>query len=244
MYIDVVYRIHHDDVPPGRQWRTRVLYNAYPPFRLNFVLDTHVFPCDKLAVKELFDQFDKTDVDISFGNRQNKQVTVMGAAALFRAGKGSHFFWKAAYNYMKSVRFADDQNGMGAALKHLKNNRFTFRWLSFNWAFASHGVLSNGVFKGSGKCYRSSVPVNGPVRFIHGNPGQCVLMNGVHHELINKQRCYFSPRNCKTSMKKEAVALNETQFEQFTSPAKAANLHWKVFNTYSPTDIFWPDRHW
>ena len=243
MYIDVVYRIHHDDVPPGTQWRTRVLYNAYPPFRLNFVLDTHVFPCDKLAVKELFDQFDKTDVDISFGNRQNKQVTVMGAAALFRAGKGSHFFWKAAYNYMKSVRFADDQNGMGAALKHLKNNRFTFRWLSFNWAFASHGVLSNGVFKGSGKCYRASLPVNGPVRFIHGSPGECILMNGVHNELINQQRCYFTIGTCLTTMNRTTVALNESQFIEYTYPAKAANLHWDEFREYSPTDIFWPDRN-
>ena len=244
LYVDVIYRIHPDDIFRGKQWKTRVLYNAYPPFRLNFVLDTHVFPCDKLAVKELFDRFNNTDVDISFGNRQNKRKTIMGAAALFRAGPQSHFFWKAAYNYMKSNSRADDQNGMSEALAHLKKNRFTFRWLSFNWAFASHGVLPNGRFKGSGKCYRSSVPVNGPVRFIHGNPGQCVLMNGVNNEHVFTQRCYFSSGRCNTNMKKEAVALSETQFKEFTYPAKAANLHWQVFNTYSPTDIFWPDRHW
>ena len=240
--MDVIYRIHHDDVPSGRQWKTRVLYNAYPPFRLNFVLDTHVFPCDKLAVKELFDRFNNSDVDISFGNRQNKRRTVMGAAALFKAGPRSHYFWKAAYQYMKSVHNADDQAGMSAALRHLKNNQFTFRWLSFNWAFASHGVLESGRFKGSGRCYRSSVTVNGPVRFIHGSPRECILMNGAQNEYIDHQRCYFTPGTCQTTMNRTAIALTESQFIEYTYPAKAANLYWEEFSRYPSRDIFWPER--
>ena len=243
--MDVVYRIHNSDIFSQNVWYTRVLYNAYPPFRLNFVLDTHVFPCDQLAVKELFDLFNATDVDISFGNRQNKRLAVMGAAALFRAGKGSHFFWKTAYHCMRTDRLIDDQNGMGAALsKYGTSGHFKFRWLSFNWAFASHGVLPNGMFKGSGKCYRTSLTVNGPVRFVHGKPEQCVVMNGVNREYVGIQRCYFAPRSCKTGMKKEGVALNLTQFKAFVYPYKEANLHWNVFKEYSPTDIFWPERQW
>ena len=66
-----------------------MLYNAYPPFRLNFVLDTHVWPCDQLAVKELFDLFDASDVDVSYGNRENR-LYPMGAGALFRDSNESH----------------------------------------------------------------------------------------------------------------------------------------------------------
>ena len=75
-YIDVIYRIHEDDVPimKGKQWYTRMLYNAYPPFRLNFVIDTHVYPCDRDSTIQLFSQFDKSQVDLSVGNRVNKRV--------------------------------------------------------------------------------------------------------------------------------------------------------------------------
>lgn len=67
------YRIHDDDMPimEGKQWYTRMLYNAYPPFRLNFVIDTHVFPCDRDSTIQLFSHFDHSQVDLSIGNRAN-----------------------------------------------------------------------------------------------------------------------------------------------------------------------------
>ena len=242
-YVDVIYYIHASDVYPGSQWYTRVLYNAYPPFRLNFVLDTHVWPCDQLAAKELFDQVDASDVDISFGNRRNSHRSVMGAAALFRSNPATYFFWRHAYLYMRKHRISDDQNGMLHVLdRYEKKHIFKFRWLSFNWAFASHGVKANGVFRGSGHCYRVSLPVNGPVRFIHGEPTECELINGPHREFINRQRCYFCPSKCATKGRKITVAFNETQLKELTSPMPAANLHWSMFAEYSRTDIFWPER--
>ena len=243
-YIDVIYRIHDDDIPPGRQWKTRVLYNAYPPFRLNFVLDTHVFPCDKLAVKELFERFNDTNVDIAMGNRMNVP-SMMGAAALFRAGKGSHFFWKAAFKHMRSRRCGDDQYGIIVSLRNYRySKQFEFQWLSFNWAFASHGVREDGIFDGAGKCYRTSLVVTGPVRFIHGTPKECVMMNGEQNEYIHQPRCYFKQGKCNTAMNGYAVAFNESQFRHFVKPYKAANLHWNRMKKYSATSLFWPERRW
>ena len=244
IYVDVIYRIHPDDIFRGKQWYTRVLYNAYPPFRLNFVLDTHVFPCDKLAVKELFDRFNNTDVDISMGNRMNSP-SMMGAAALFRAGKGSHFFWKAAYMHMRRHRCGDDQSGVINTLHNYRSSKkFKFRWLIFNWAFASHGVRGNGVFDGAGKCYRTSLVVTGPVRFIHGTPRECVMMNGAQNEYVHQARCYYKQGKCNTAMKGYAVAFSESQYKQFVKPYKAANLYWNRMRRYSSTSLFWPERRW
>lgn len=192
-------------------------------------------------MKELFERFNATDVDISFGNRQNKRLAVMGAAALFRAGKGSHFFWKTAYQFMRRFKTEDDQRCMKTTLA-VSHGGFKFRWLSFNWAFASHGVLPSGVFRGSGRCYRVSLPVNGPVRFIHGSPEQCKLINGANGEHAFKQRCYFAPSECSTTMRNFTIAFGETQLREFTSPLPSPNLYWDMFGGFSPTSLFWPDR--
>ena len=242
--VDVIYKVHPLDDFPGRQWYTRVLYNAYPPFRLNFVLDTHVFPCDKLAIKELFNRFNETNVDISFGNRMNIR-SVMGVATLFRAGPGSHYFWKNAFLWMQQRKNGDDQAGIQVTLRyHRDKNRFTFRWLSFNWLYASHGVLENGEFAGYGKCYRTSLTVNGPVRFVHGRSAECSFINGRNNSLIHRQRCCFIPRLCSTNNKNSAIAFSEDQLEDFVKPYSVAQLHWNESRDYHPTDIFWPDRQW
>ena len=144
---------------------------------------------------------------------------------------------------MRRIRNADDQGGMMYVLKKYEHrNIFKFRWLSFNWVFCSHGVLHTGRFRGSGRCYRVSLPVNGPVRFIHGSAEQCNLMNGPKRELVNRQRCYFSPGYCNTRGKRLTVAFNESQLKEFTSPYPAPSLHWSMFAEYSKTDIFWPER--
>lgn len=242
--MDVIYVIHPLDDFPGRQWYTRVLYNAYPPFRLNFVLDTHVYPCDKNAVRELFQRFNQSEVDISFGNRMTIN-SVMGAAVLFRAGPGSFYFWKTAFQWMVKRKNGDDQAGISVTLRYHRHlNKFSFRWLSFNWVYASNGVLENGELAGHGRCYRTSLPVNGPVRFVHGGSAECVHLNGKNNSLAYRQRCSFMPRLCATKHQKYAIVFSEEQLADFTHPYPATQLNWNKSRHFHPTDLFWPDQGW
>lgn len=241
----MIYRIHEDDVPimKGKQWYTRMLYNAYPPFRLNFVIDTHVYPCDRDSTIQLFSQFDKSQVDLSVGNRVNKRDYIWGAGILFRSNPKTKAFWIEVYQTMRRLNNPDDQSGIYRVLFNKNPPNLSFRWLSFNWCYASHGINEKGVFEGGGYCYRSSLPVNGKVHFIHGSPGECEIMNGKNGELENRQRCYFSSGICNTTQKGTTVAFNEEQFKSFVSPYEAPNLYWKIFESFPNQSIFWPERN-
>ena len=237
---DVIYRIDESDVPPIRQWYTRILYNAYPPFRLNFVVDTHVFPCDRDAVRELFELFDASGVDVSVGNRVNVR-SVMGAGALFRNSQNSRNFWLYAYRWMKQHNCRDDQAGIFNAIQNnKKNGAVKFKWLSFNWMFASHGITPQGKFSGPAKCYRTSLVVNGPVRFIHGY-NQCQLMNGKNREHIWKPRVPFFSFQCNTAKKGIVLAFSENELRSFVNPYRIPNLKWNTFAKYNSTSLFWPE---
>lgn len=241
--IDILYPIHEKDVFQGRQWKTRVLYNAYPPFALNFVIDTHIFPCDKYAMSELFERFNKTDVDVSFGNRMNHRDSVMGGGALFRSNNASHFFWKNVFRAMVTKDLIDDQNGMAYVLKaYGKRERFKFEWLSFNWLFATHGVNENGQFKGAGKCYRTSLPVNGPVRFLHGVPEQCTIINGENGKHTRRVRAWFEPGVCKTKETSTQVAFSEEEYKAMIHPSNVSELYWGMFSKFPRNELFWPER--
>ena len=95
-YLTVIIPIHSNDLfnITSKQWQTRLLYNAYLPFNYNFIIDSHVFPCDSLAIPELFHEFAVSNVDIAFGNRMNIPDRVLGACILSRWGEGSYDFWK------------------------------------------------------------------------------------------------------------------------------------------------------
>lgn len=58
-YLDVIVPVHNQDVMNTtlKQWRTRMLYNAYLPFNYSYIIDSHVFPCDKKAVREVLSLF-------------------------------------------------------------------------------------------------------------------------------------------------------------------------------------------
>ncbi|KAK8792484.1 hypothetical protein WA588_004980, partial [Blastocystis sp. NMH] len=138
--IDVLYHIDEGDVPNinGSQWYTRMLYNAYPPFRLNYVLDSHVFPCDSAAAYDLFTQFNNSYVDIAIGNRVNRPGYYMGGGILYRANERTKVFWKRVYELMIEKNNPDDQFGIQSIMMGYHNNYpFNYRVLSFNWLFAS-----------------------------------------------------------------------------------------------------------
>ena len=238
--VDVIYQIDDADVFPGSQWFTRMLYNAYPPFRLNFVLDTHVWPCDSMAVKELFEKFDASGVDVSYGNRENR-LYPMGAGALFRDSEASHDMWLYIYRWMRSINYGEDQAGMLAAWNdYVPKHEVNFKWLSFNWMYATHGISEKGMFSGPSKCYRSSLVVTGPVRFIHGDPEQCDIINGQNQEYAWRPRVMFWSGNCKTHGNGRYAVFSEKELRDAVTPYAIPNLKWTIFARYNATDLFWP----
>ena len=227
----------------GKQWYTRMLYNAYPPFRLNFVIDTHVFPCDRDSTIQLFSHFDHSQVDLSIGNRANTRNSIMGAGILFRSNPKTKAFWISVYQKMRELKNADDQVGIYHTLFNKDPPNLSFRLLSFNWLYASHGVNEKGVFNGGSGCYRTSLPVNGKVHFIHGSPGECEILNGKNGELENRQRCYFKSGTCNTTQTGTTLAFSEQQFIGFIHPYQPPNLYWKMFESFPNQSIFWPERN-
>ena len=244
-FIDIIYPIDESDVPDikGKQWYTRVLYNAYPPFRLNFILDTHVFPCDPHAVRDLFHRFNNSDVDIAISNREMGYFKLSGGGILSRNTYRSFRFWKASYLYMRAIRQPDDQ-------AILVQTRFLFhylhlihfRWLSSNWFFASNGISEQGYFRGSARCYRSSVVVNGRVRFIHGSLNDCPLMNGPNGEIVNRSRIYFMRGTCNCTTTKSQALFSSEELKQHVCGLPIPNFQWEKFSSYPSEDLYWPRR--
>ena len=193
--LSVIVPIHDDDLIKGqRQWYTRVLYNAYSPFNYSFILDTHVFPCYNTSYSELFRRFKESNVDISYSNRKNVDF-VSGGAVLSKWGPRSFEYWKELVNHMKSKMKYEDQITAYKVLRK-KSTRYTFKKMSSNWFYATHGVAENGVFSSSSDCYRASIVITGPVQWIHGFPKECEVINGKNNELIDSYRAYFKCKKC------------------------------------------------
>lgn len=89
-----------------------MLYNAYLPFNYSFIIDSHVFPCDSTAPREIFELFSKASIDISYSNRMNTPSLVFGGAVLSHWGKGSFEFWKNYYFWILKHNTRDDQGPM------------------------------------------------------------------------------------------------------------------------------------
>ncbi|KAK8828881.1 hypothetical protein WA538_000884 [Blastocystis sp. DL] len=241
--VDILYQINEKDEDRhcGKQWRTRALYNAYPPFNISFVVDAQVYPCDAAAPNEILDLFDKSGVDLSMGNRKTRPGNIMGAGALIRASERMRQFWIETFKLMVRAHVTDDQWAiMSTRNRKGKQLNVSFRSLSFNWLFASHGVDNKGNFFGNGVCFRVSIPVTGRVRFANDNTYYCTFMNGKHNEYIHKTRAFYESRHCQTNGRGLRLAFSETEMTNLTSPYSSPPLQWEVFRNYSKTDLFWP----
>ena len=218
-----------------KQWLTRVLYNAYLPFNYSYILDTHVFPCYNDSYSRIFSLFKESYADVSASCRVGGVVLVFGAAVLSKWGEASHEYWKNVYNWMLERMWFDDQRPM---LIYSKNTSFwKYRWLSSNWIWASHGIEEKGIFSGPSKCYRSSVIVTGPVMWVHGGPGECMIMNGQNNSVAFKKRAYFLSGECEMKKNGPMVVFTKEQLDELVSPQKPPLLNWSI--TRDATSLFW-----
>lgn len=209
-----------------KQWNTRMLYNAYLPFNYSYVLDSHVFPCHKDSYSLLFSLFSQSDIDIAVSNRVAGRLCLSGGGVLSKWGYRSHAYWTAVYREMNRRRTYDDQAGMRYVYLGKKSHPWKFRWLSSNWFWASHGINEKGRFVGSAKCYRSSVVATGPIKWIHGTPDQCELMNGPNDRYAYKKRCYYWRQKCNMTQPGPLVVFSKGDMETLVSPYGAPPLEW------------------
>ena len=221
----------------GRQWYTRVLYNSHLPFNYSFILDTHVFPCFNTSYQYLFEQFKHSNVDISISNRTNIQ-NVSGGAVLSKRGEGSHYFWNECVKYMIDNNNYEDQSAISYVLRTIRTG-YSFKLLSSNWFYASHGINENGIFSGNSKCYRSSIVVTGPIHWIHGSPSECAFLNGKSNEHINKYRATCLCGKCDCGIKGPILAFSEEELQNYAFPNMIPKLKWKRDNKRDPYSIFW-----
>ena len=237
-FLTVIVPISLRDVPKqvNFRWQTRVLYNAYLPFHYNFILDTHVFPCHNDSYSKLFSLFMKSGVDVSASNREGDRLFVSGGGVLSKWGPKSHAFWKKAYKLMDS-RAIDDQSAIYSVVKFTKRPVWKYRWLSSNWFWASHGINEKGLFVGSAKCYRSSVIATGPIKWIHGAPTHCIIMNGKNDEYVHRKRVFFLRRLCNTSASGPNAVFSKKRLEMMAAPFRATHLDWSV--KHSSSSLFW-----
>ena len=233
-YLDVIVPVHNSNVlnRGEKEWTTRVLYNAYLPFNYSFIIDTHVFPCDENAYDDILDGFKMSNNDIQFSSRVNTDIYASGGGVLSKFGKPSFLYWQRCYTHQMRYHYSDDQIPMTRIMIRYQND-FQFNWLSSNYFFASHGITPKGDFIGSSKCYRSSVVVTGRVRWIHGSPLECALMNGKNLEHIVRNRVYFLNGTCQTNRTGLTVIFSEEELAQAVSPQKPPALNW-TDTTYHP----------
>ena len=214
-----------------------MLYNAYPPFKNNYIIDSHVFPCFKDSYSKLFSLFSKSDVDVSASCRIVPVVNLSGGAVLSRMGLPSNLYWKEVYKWMCEHNCNDDQTPMFITSRKHSNQPWKYRWLSSNWFWASHGMTENGQFIGSAQCYRSSILVTGPIMWIHGDPSQCQLMNGENNSIALKTRSYFVRVKCNMTERGPRAVLSEREMDELVFPYRSPHLNWNI--TKNPYSLFW-----
>ena len=237
-YISVIIPVHQDDlILNKRQWFTRVLINGFLPFNYSFITDTHVFPCYKSSYSELFTKFKQSDVDISISKRKNTEG-FSGGAILSRWGRKSSFFWKKVVEMMLHYKIWEDQYAMRFVMGKAKRV-ISYRQLSSNMFFASHGINKRGEFEGAGNNYRSSIVVTGPIRWIHGNPVQCSLMNGKHDEHVYKHRAFYLSGKCPSKIRGQHVIFSEEEMRETVKPCPPPKLLWNNDTDRGSDSLFW-----
>lgn len=152
---------------------------------------------------------------------------ILGGAVLSKWGEGSWEFWKRSYEVMIEKGLVDDQEAMRIVRNTEWSQKYSWKLLSNNWVFASHGIDNHGVFDGAGRCYRSSVIVTGPVRWIHGSPDECSLMNGHHYEYASFPRVYYMKGECHGILEGTTVLFSEKEVKEAVQPYSAPTLNWK-----------------
>lgn len=236
-YIDIIIPIHKEDIFPGyvKQWMTRILYNAYLPYNYSFIIDSHVFPCDKKAPKEIFTLFKQSQVDLSVSNGVPREGALMGGAVLLHKTRQTFEFWKSCFSYMRNSSIVDDQKAMIHVFATNSIFNLKYRRLSSNWFFANHGMNEKGLFEGGNMCYRGSIVITGPVRWVHRELEDCSIMN--------KQpfipRCYFKSGRCNTTRKGIHAVYSEKELHDTVFPLKASQLNWKEASKRNSTSLFW-----
>ena len=237
--ITIIVPVASSDVlnTPSKQWQTRMLYNAYLPFNYSYILDTHVFPCYNDSYSKVFSLFSESGVDVSASSRDGDRVYVSGGAVLSKWGAPSHSFWKEVYQRMLVCNGCDDQSAIQYVIEKNQTHQWTYRWLSSNWFWASIGITEEGFFLGSARCYRSSVIATGPIMWIHGDPGECGLMNGQDGRNAYKKRVYFLRGNCNMTEKGPIVVFSNRMLSRVVTPYKPTHLNW--FVDRDSDSLFW-----
>lgn len=240
--VDIIQPIHERDLvkASGKQFVTRMLYNAYLPFEYSFITDTHVYPCDKKSYADILSNFRQSNIDISYSARVNGYPYAFGAAALSKWGNGSFGFWVRVHKEQVKLHNYDDQGPMTGIMRKFRNKLFTFKWLSSNYIYAAHGINNLGRFSGPGKCFRSSIVVTGPIRWVHGSLEECEIMNGKNREYIEMPRVWFSSGTCNTTFRGRTVFYREEDYKKAIYPCKVPSQDWKPDFKKKPSyGLFW-----
>ena len=139
---------------------------------------------------------------------------------------------------MGSCRICDDQTAMTYSLPKFNKSALVFKWLSSNFFWASHGIKKNGEFYGPGNCYRSSIIATGPIHWIHGDPSQCVVMNGKNNEHAYKKRVYYLRSSCNLTTPGPSAVFSNEELQRLVSPYNSTNLDWN--RNLDSDSLFWP----
>ena len=176
-------------------------------------------------------------MDIAASNRVAGSLCVTGGGILSKWGNRSHSYWTTVYRTMNQRNTLDDQTGMRYVHLTVKKHPWKFRWMSSNWFWASHGINESGKFVGNAKCYRSSVVATGPIKWIHGPPSQCELMNGPNNSYAYKERCYYWRQNCNMTEPGPLVVFSKKDMDSLVAPYKAPPLEWN--KSKAADSLFW-----
>ena len=240
--LDVVVPVHPNDIlrTTSSQFLTRVLYNMEPPFTVSLVMDAHVLFCSPQDAEEAFDLFERSDVELSYSTRLLNAWVTSGFAVFTRRTDMTKRYWAEVTKQMNGEELAgDDQHPMHRTTLRMREEGLKFRWLSNNWFFAMHGANEMGEFLGTANCYRTSVLVNGRVRFIHGGENQCVLMNGNNNQYTTKVRTVYNPGKCTETYRHSKLVMSQEEFQRAADPYAAPFFNWHLLDNEDPDSLFW-----
>lgn len=237
--VDIIIPIHPDDLIPSNssQFTTRSIYNMVSPFEYSLIMDSHVIVCHKADVEEVFREFRTSGVDIAYSTRELNKWVMSGFAVLIRNTPTTFNLWRMVNDFHMKINYhTDDQYGIHYMTKVFREEGLlTFRWLSNNWFFASHGVNEEGLFGGSSRAYRSSVLVNGKVRFIHTRDRRtCSIVNGEHGELTTKLRTFYIDQKGKWT-----AVFSQAEMKALVGEYKAPMFDWNVLDDNDRQSLFW-----
>lgn len=185
-----------------------------------------MFPCYKDSYSRIFSLFSQSDADIAVSNRVAGRLAMSGGGVLSKWGHKSHAYWMEVYRAMLLRRSHEDQSAMLRVYLSSRNYPWKLRWLSSNWFWASHGITERGEFIGSATCYRSSVVATGPIKWIHGPPSQCDLMNGPKNSYAYKKRCYYWRQDCSLTKSGPLAVFSREELRSLVFPYRVPPLEW------------------